>query len=142
MGCCAQCPDGCRRPPRARFLTRIGGDEFTLISTGGPQPATAEALADRLHAAVASDLEVDGQQLRTGLSIGIAIYPTDGADEMTLIANADAALYRAKAEGRGRTRFFDLEMDKRLRERRALQHELRSALAVATSSPSITSRRR
>ncbi|MGP0089982.1 MAG: EAL domain-containing protein [Xanthobacteraceae bacterium] len=110
------------------ILTRIGGDEFTLISTGGPQPATAEALADRLHAAVASDLDVEGQQLRTGLSIGIAIYPTDGADEMTLIANADAALYRAKAEGRGRTRFFEVEMDKRLRERRALQHELRSAL--------------
>jgi diguanylate cyclase (GGDEF)-like protein len=110
------------------FLTRIGGDEFTLISTGGPQAATAEALADRLHAAVADDLDVNGQMLRTGLSVGIAIYPTDGADEMTLIANADAALYRAKAEGRGRTRFFDLDMDKRLRERRALQHELRSAL--------------
>ena len=111
------------------ILTRIGGDEFTLISTGGPQTATAEALAERLHAAVATDLDVNGQHLRIGLSIGIAIYPTDGADEMTLIANADAALYRAKAEGRARTRFFDLDMDKRLRERRALQHELRSALA-------------
>src|ERR1700731_2313197 len=61
-------------------LTRIGGDEFTLISTGGPQPTTAEALADRLHATVATDLDVGGQELRTGLSIGIAIYPTDGAD--------------------------------------------------------------
>jgi diguanylate cyclase (GGDEF)-like protein/PAS domain S-box-containing protein len=111
------------------ILTRISGDEFTLISTGGPQPATAEALADDLLAAVASDLDVDGHQLRTGLSIGIAIYPTDGGDEMTLIANADAALYRAKAEGRGRTRFFDLEMDKRLRERRELQLELHSALS-------------
>jgi diguanylate cyclase (GGDEF)-like protein/PAS domain S-box-containing protein len=111
------------------ILTRIGGDEFTLISTGQPQAAIAEALSDRLHAAVASDLHVAGHQLRTGLSIGIAIYPADGTDEVTLIANADAALYRAKAEGRGRTRFFDLEMDMRLRERRALQHELRSALA-------------
>jgi diguanylate cyclase (GGDEF)-like protein/PAS domain S-box-containing protein len=117
-----------RTAAEGAVLTRIGGDEFTLISTGGPQAATAEALADRLHAAVADDLDVDGQMLRTGLSIGIAIYPTDGADEMTLVANADAALYRAKAEGRGRTRFFDLDMDKRLRERRALQHELRSAL--------------
>jgi len=111
------------------ILTRIGGDEFTLISTGHPQTAIAEALSDRLHAAVASDLHVAGHQLRTGLSIGIAIYPEDGMDEVTLIANADAALYRAKAEGRGRTRFFDVEMDMRLRERRALQHELRSALA-------------
>jgi diguanylate cyclase (GGDEF)-like protein/PAS domain S-box-containing protein len=111
------------------ILTRIGGDEFTLISTGHSQAAIAEALSDRLHAAVASDLHVAGHQLRTGLSIGIAIYPEDGTDEVTLIANADAALYRAKAEGRGRTRFFDVEMDMRLRERRALQHELRSALA-------------
>jgi diguanylate cyclase (GGDEF)-like protein/PAS domain S-box-containing protein len=111
------------------FLTRIGGDEFTLISTGDQQTAVAEALADRLHNAVASDLHVDGQLLRTSLSIGIAIYPADGSNEEALIANADAALYRAKAEGRGRTRFFDVDMDMRLREKRALQHELRSALA-------------
>jgi diguanylate cyclase (GGDEF)-like protein/PAS domain S-box-containing protein len=110
-------------------LARIGGDEFTLISTGGPQTATAEALAERLHAALAADLDVDGQQLRTSLSIGIAIYPTDGADAGVLIANADAALYRAKAEGRGRTSFFDVAMDMRLHDRRALQHELRSAIA-------------
>jgi diguanylate cyclase (GGDEF)-like protein/PAS domain S-box-containing protein len=109
------------------ILARIGGDEFTLISTGESQ--TAEALADRLHAAFSGDFDVDGQQLRIGLSIGIAIYPTDGADEATLIANADAALYRAKAEGRGKTSFFDIEMDTRLHKRRALQLELRSALA-------------
>jgi diguanylate cyclase (GGDEF)-like protein/PAS domain S-box-containing protein len=111
------------------FLARIGGDEFTLLSTGGPQTATAEALAERLHGALAEDLEVDGHSLRGGLSIGIAIYPTDGADATALLANADAALYRAKAEGRGRTSFFDVGMDTRLHERRALQHELRSALA-------------
>ena len=110
------------------IVARIGGDEFTLISTGEPQIATAEALADRLHAAFADDFDVEGQQLRMGLSIGIAIYPTDGADETALIANADAALYRAKAEGRGKTSFFDIAMDTRLHERRALQLELRSAL--------------
>ena len=110
------------------IVARIGGDEFTLISTGEPQIATAEALADRLHAAFAADFDVDGQQLRMSLSIGIAIYPTDGADETALIANADAALYRAKAEGRGKTSFFDIAMDTRLHERRALQLELRSAL--------------
>ena len=108
------------------FLARIGGDEFTLISTGGSR--TAEALAGRMHAAFGADFDLDGQQLRIGLSIGIAIYPTDGADETTLIADADAALYRAKAEGRGKTSFFDIEMDTRLHERRALQLELRSAL--------------
>jgi diguanylate cyclase (GGDEF)-like protein/PAS domain S-box-containing protein len=111
------------------IVARIGGDEFTLISTGETQIATAETLADRLHEAFAADFEVGGQQLRMSLSVGIAIYPTDGADETALIANADAALYRAKAEGRGKTSFFDIAMDARLHERRALQLELRSALS-------------
>ena len=63
-----------------------------------------------------------------GLSIGVAIYPSDGADATTLVANADAALYRAKADGRGTIRFFEAHMDKRLRERRALQHDLHAAI--------------
>jgi EAL domain-containing protein (putative c-di-GMP-specific phosphodiesterase class I) len=58
----------------------------------------------------------------------VAIYPGDGADAATLLGNADAALYRAKTDGRGTIRFFHADMDQRLRERRALQHELRSAL--------------
>jgi diguanylate cyclase (GGDEF)-like protein/PAS domain S-box-containing protein len=114
---------------KGAFLARLGGDEFTFVTPYGPQPALAEALAARLHAMVAGDLEVEGQRLRTGLSIGVAIYPTDGTDATVLLNNADASLYRAKAEGRGKTRFFEIEMDKRLRERRALQHELRSALS-------------
>jgi EAL domain-containing protein (putative c-di-GMP-specific phosphodiesterase class I) len=66
--------------------------------------------------------------LRVGLTIGIALYPTDGSDPATLIGNADAALYRAKAEARGSIRFFEPEMDERLRDRRALQHDLRTAV--------------
>jgi diguanylate cyclase (GGDEF)-like protein/PAS domain S-box-containing protein len=110
------------------FLARLGGDEFTIIAADGPQPSTAAALAERLLAAVADDIEVDGTKLRTGLSIGVAVFPTDGADATTLLANADAALYRAKAEGRGTIRFFDADTDKRLRERRGLQHDLQTAL--------------
>jgi predicted signal transduction protein with EAL and GGDEF domain len=66
--------------------------------------------------------------LRVGISIGVAIFPTDGADETTLLNNADAALYRAKTAGRGKTRFFEVEMDNRLRERRSIQLELGSAI--------------
>jgi hypothetical protein len=62
------------------------------------------------------------------MSIGVAIFPTDGSDASALVGNADAALYRAKAEGRGTVRFFEPEMDKRLRDRRAMQHDLRSAI--------------
>jgi diguanylate cyclase (GGDEF)-like protein len=110
------------------FLARLGGDEFSLIITGGAQPGVTEELTERLQAAVTPEFKVDGRVVRTGLSIGVAIYPADGADAAALLANADAALYRAKQEGRGSIRFFEAEMDQRLRERRALQHDLRSAV--------------
>jgi diguanylate cyclase (GGDEF)-like protein len=111
------------------YLARLGGDEFTLIAPNGDHPALAEIFARRLHAGVATDLEQNGQHLRVGISIGIAIFPADGTDATTLLNNADAALTRAKAAGRGKTRFFEIEMDNRLRERRAIQNELASAIA-------------
>src|SRR5258707_4212987 len=111
------------------YLARLGGDEFILITPDGDHPALAEILARRLHAAVETDLELNGRHLRVGISIGIAIFPADGADATTLLNNAEAALYRAKGDGRGKTRFFETEMDNRLRERRAIQHELSSAIA-------------
>jgi diguanylate cyclase (GGDEF)-like protein len=110
------------------FLARLGGDEFTAIAAEGPQPATAERIAEALQGAVSGDMVIDGHHLHVGLSIGIAIFPTDGNNASTVLANADAALYRAKGEGRGTIRFFEADMDKRLRERRALQHDLRSAI--------------
>jgi diguanylate cyclase (GGDEF)-like protein/PAS domain S-box-containing protein len=110
------------------FLARIGGDEFIVITPTAPQPATAEALAARLNAALDADIDIDGNPLRVGLTIGVGIYPQDGADATTLVANADAALYRAKSEARGSIRFFELSMDKQLREKRALQQDLRTAV--------------
>ena len=111
------------------FVARLGGDEFTLILSQGEQPGSAEALAERLLEQVTADVTIADHLLRIGLSIGIAIYPSDGKDADTLVSNADAALYRAKAQGRGTFCFFEADMDHRLRERRALQHELRSAIA-------------
>jgi diguanylate cyclase (GGDEF)-like protein len=113
---------------RGAFLARIGGDEFTLIMADGPQPEGASALADRLLAAVTGDFEAEGQRLKLSLSIGVAVYPIDGTDAKTLMTNADAALYRAKAETRGAAMFFEPEMGARLRERNALREDLRSAL--------------
>jgi diguanylate cyclase (GGDEF)-like protein/PAS domain S-box-containing protein len=111
------------------FLARIGGDEFAVISPTGAQPATAEALADRLREAMAADFDIDGHPISAGISIGICIYPIDAEDVVGLMANAEAALYRAKSEERGSIRFFEPEMDKQLRDKRALQHDLRLALA-------------
>ena len=110
------------------FLARVGGDEFIVITMGGTQPANAEALANCLLAAVADDIEIAGRHLRIGLSVGIAVYPTDGADATTLLANADAALYRAKAEARGSIRFYDGDLAQHLRDHRTLQHDLSLAI--------------
>ena len=111
------------------FLARVGGDEFVLITVGDPQAAAAGQLAEHLQGGVTGDIEVGGRQLRIGLSVGIAAYPADGADPTTLLANADLALYRAKAEGRDSVRFFEPEMAAQLRERRELQKDLQSAVA-------------
>jgi diguanylate cyclase (GGDEF)-like protein/PAS domain S-box-containing protein len=110
------------------FFARLGGDEFAVITPTGSQPAASELLAERLSAALDADIEIDGNVLRVGLTIGIGIYPQDGMDAPTLIANTDAALFRAKSEMRGSIRFFEISMDKQLRERRALQQDLRLAI--------------
>jgi diguanylate cyclase (GGDEF)-like protein/PAS domain S-box-containing protein len=111
------------------FLARTGGDEFAVITPTGAQPELAVTLAERLCAALNNDLDVDGRALRVGLTIGVGIFPQNGADAATLVANADAALFRAKAEARGSIRFFEMSMDQQLREKRALQQDLRSAIA-------------
>jgi diguanylate cyclase (GGDEF)-like protein/PAS domain S-box-containing protein len=110
------------------FLARTGGDEFIVVTPTGPQPAMAEALAARLSAALDADIDIDGHPLQAGLTIGIGIFPQDGSDATTLVANADAALYRAKSEARGSIRFFEMSMDKQLRDKRALQQDLRTAV--------------
>jgi len=110
------------------FLARIGGDEFIVITPAGPQPDSAEALAERLNTAFENDISVGNHSTRVGLTIGIGIYPQDGANTATLVANADAALSRAKSEARGSIRFFDMSMDTKLRDKRALQQDLRKAV--------------
>ena len=84
---------------------------------------------DGCNAALATDIDIAGHTLRTGLTIGVGIFPQDGGDATTLVANADAALFRAKSEARGSIRFFELSMDKQLREKRVLQQDLRNAIA-------------
>ena len=65
------------------FIARLGGDEFALIATDGPQPSSAAAIGDRMLTAFEREVEIEGQRLRIGLSIGVAIYQADGADAQT-----------------------------------------------------------
>ncbi len=110
------------------LAARLGGDEFTVISVGDGQPEAITRLAENLSQSMEQEIEVDGRSLRVGLSIGIAMFPQDGDDAVTLLTNADAALYRAKAEGRGRFCAFNAGMDRRMHDRRVLQQDLRHAI--------------
>jgi diguanylate cyclase (GGDEF)-like protein len=108
-------------------VARLSGDEFALI-IDGPQPESGRALAERLIAAMRNDFQIDGKTLRVGLTCGMSVYPRDGEDAGTLLTNADVALYRAKAEGRGSVRVFLPEMDQLTRDRRALHQDLSNAI--------------
>jgi predicted signal transduction protein with EAL and GGDEF domain len=117
-----------REVANGTFIARLGGDEFSVVASEGPQPLTAESLAADLQRVIEEVVELDDHRIRIGVSIGVAIYPTDGTDAATLLGNSDAALYRAKGSGRGAIRFFEAEMDLRLRERRSLQQDLQCAI--------------
>src|SRR4029079_3474541 len=90
---------------------------------------TSPRLAARIVELVSQPYDIDGRHIVIGASIGIAIAPSDGAHPDTLLKNADMALYLAKEDGRGTHRFFEREMDKRLQTRRALELDLRKAIA-------------
>jgi len=109
-------------------VARLDGDEFAIVQAGGSQPNDATALAARLIETVAAPFELDGHQIIVGASVGIAISPDDGTDPVQLLKNADMALYRAKADGRGVYRFFEPEMDARMQTRRMLELDLRKAV--------------
>lgn len=110
-------------------VARMGGDEFTIVQSGAPQPEAATSLATRLIEKLSAPYELEGHQARIGTSVGVALAPTDGVDADHLLKSADLALYRAKAEGRGVCRFFEAEMNERMQARRQLEIDLRKALA-------------
>ena len=112
------------------FVARLGGDEFAIIQADLSRPEESEALASRIIERLSAPFEIDGQQLDIGASIGLVIAPTDGMNADQLLKNADLAMYRAKANGRGSYCFFESEMDARIQARRALELELRSALVA------------
>jgi diguanylate cyclase (GGDEF)-like protein len=110
-------------------VARVGGDEFAIIHTGIDQPNDAAMLARRICEAVREPCELHGHAVIVDTSIGIALAPGDGSDPTELLKNADMALYRAKADGRGTYRFFEPAMDAGMKARRTLELALRKALA-------------
>ncbi len=111
------------------MVARLGGDEFAIVQfpLGGPHEAST--LATSLIEVVSKSCEVGGHEFVVGASIGVALAPGDGDTADALLRNADMALYRAKAEGRGAAHFFEPEMDRRIQARRMLELDLRKAFA-------------
>jgi diguanylate cyclase (GGDEF)-like protein len=109
-------------------IARLGGDEFAIIQFGNEQPKEATALATRLIELVGTPFSIDSHRLVIGASVGIAVADGDYQDSDQLLRAADLAMYRAKADGRGRIRFFEPEFDRQLQERRDLEVALRSAV--------------
>src|SRR5471030_1945029 len=90
--------------------------------------AAVREIGDKLCAAIAAPYLVDGQQINIGVTVGVSLYPRDGADAATLISNADVAMYDAKRNGRGRCHFYRPEFNTRAVERQRTEAALHRAL--------------
>jgi diguanylate cyclase (GGDEF)-like protein/PAS domain S-box-containing protein len=111
-------------------VARLGGDEFVVVLSDQPRSADAiSRVVKKIQSAIAEPVRLEGHELRVTSSIGIVNYPDDGVDTDTLMANADAAMYRAKDIGRDNVQFYTPELNTKVQEEFLLQEELRNALA-------------
>src|SRR5450432_1076045 len=112
----------------ANFVARLGGDEFAIVQTEVKTPADVTDFVTRVFDAIREPYECLGHHVTTDASIGIALAPQHGADLDQILKNADLAMYAAKSAGRRTYRFFEPEMDARVRARRILEMDLRQAI--------------
>ncbi|MCA1713772.1 MAG: EAL domain-containing protein, partial [Gammaproteobacteria bacterium] len=109
-------------------VARLGGDEFGVILLTPSDPQLAVVIADKIQAALRAPFELEGHTVRTTVSIGITVYPTDAADQHSLVRYVDMAMYEAKQAGRNAYRFYTEAMNLRAHEKRELESALREAL--------------
>lgn len=112
------------------LVARLGGDEFVIILNEIKEVEQVAAVARDLLAALNQPLVLSGHECRTTASIGVAIFPADGADEQTLTKNADMAMYLAKEDGKNDFRFFSKEIKTQSVDRLMLETQLRNALEL------------
>src|SRR5207244_6078393 len=111
-------------------VARLGGDEFTIILAELRHPEDAAGVAEKIIRAVQAPMSIGGTNIEVSASIGIALYPEDGADPETLLRNADSAMYRAKESGRNTYQLCTEDMKRRAQERLSLESRLRKAIAA------------
>ncbi|TAD81430.1 MAG: EAL domain-containing protein, partial [Sphingomonadales bacterium] len=110
------------------LIARLGGDEFAILIDGIDEKASLGNIADSLQRSFDRPLTINGQAVSSSASIGIAMAPGDAKDGVTLMKNADLALYRAKHEGKSTYHFFEPALDEAARQRRQLEIDLRAAI--------------
>jgi diguanylate cyclase (GGDEF)-like protein len=110
-------------------VARLGGDEFAVLQAGVQRPDDVARLAQRIVEVLGEPFDCAGTLIRCGASVGAALFEPGIEDTELLMKQADAAMYQAKAAGRGRYSFFDAQVEAQMEDRRALARELRNALA-------------
>ncbi|MBF0214110.1 MAG: EAL domain-containing protein [Magnetococcales bacterium] len=109
-------------------VSRLGGDEFALMLEALEAVDDAERVAEKLLSELSRPVSLEGRDVFVGGSIGISLFPDDGATVQELLMHADTAMYQAKAEGKGRFRFYSEEMTRRQERRMELEDALRGAI--------------
>ena len=109
-------------------VARLGGDEFVVLLPSLDSDHGVQRVAQTILSAVSAPFLLLGQEFRVTASVGIALFPRDGADEQTLKKNADIAMYQAKAEGKNNFQFYSRQLDRESLERLTLESSLRHAL--------------
>lgn len=110
------------------YIARIGGDEFSALTTNVFTKGDVNAFAQRLVSEISKPVIWEDRTFLVGCSIGISLFQTDATDKDGLVAHADLAMYRAKALGSNSVCFYDASMDELARDRSALAMDLRSAI--------------
>jgi len=109
-------------------VSRLGGDEFTVLLTEIKDPGDAALVAERLLQTLEAPVVLNGREVFMGTSIGIAVFPDDGTDTEALLRNADAAMYFAKGRGRNGYQFYSEEMNTSQAAQIEIEGRLRGAL--------------
>jgi PAS domain S-box-containing protein len=109
-------------------VSRMGGDEFTVLLSRIQGPEAAGEVAERILRAMQEPMTLEGREVSMAISIGIAIFPQDGEDKDTLLRHADRALYHAKEQGRNAFKFFSESMNRASMRKLLVQSRLREAI--------------
>jgi diguanylate cyclase (GGDEF)-like protein len=110
------------------LLSRLGGDEFAIIIKTSPNDNGLTQIVERMHKRVSALYHIDGEKVKSSVSIGVAKFPCDGNDSKTLLKNADFAMYAAKSAGRNHVNYYNAAISKSILEKYTIRNALENAL--------------